>query len=118
MSAQWFGKINANAREKFRETPLGVGQITSNVNSGREKIRQHDDPRGASLHTASAAVVDTRLCKLQKGSFHDGVVPQAPQFNHDVKQIFIRLRVPAAVGDQQQSRFDLQVQACLRKVEK
>ena len=73
MPAHRLGQDEDNIGKLRREPIARRGQVVSDVNAGREKVRHHHHPIRPLLDAGTASVVDARFGQLQERRNDDGV---------------------------------------------
>ena len=101
VASEGLGEEEFDGAEALGQGATGLGQVAADVDAGGQKVGHQHDPAGSLLDAAGAAVGDRRLGQLEERRDDDGMAA-ATQLGGDVVQVVVGLRMPAAVGDQEE----------------
>lgn len=80
------------------------GQVADEVDSLREEIGDHQDPRRSARDAAFPSAWDIGLGQLEEARLHDRIIPTAREPIRQLVEVIVRGCMAAAVRDQQHGR--------------
>ena len=104
MSPERFGQTKIHPGVLLGQTPARLRQISLDMHAGGEKIWQENYELGTQLDAFFAGRGNVGFSQFQERGLDNVILPAAAKLLGEVKQILIRIRLPAAMGDKQYGR--------------
>lgn len=104
MGAQGRAQPKVGIRMALLQAVSGRCEISEQVNPCRQKIRDHQDALGPLSHATIPPLPDIGFRQFEETGLDDRIRPSFPKTRGELVQIVIGRRMPAAMGDQKDSR--------------